>query len=74
MLVCNAIEPIYISLLIHVTHINVVLSTVRALSWVAEALHRQHDFWSRSVIKTAGTVFGALCLHLRCRLLILVCR
>ena len=26
------------------------------------------------VIKTARTVFGALCLHLRCCVLILVCR
>ena len=33
---------------------NVVLSTVRALSWVAETLHRLHDFWSRSATHTCA--------------------
>ena len=46
MLACNAIQLIFISLLNHLAHINVVLSTVRALSWVAETLHRLHDFRS----------------------------
>ena len=40
---------------------NVVLSTVRALSWVAETLHRLHDFWSRSATHTcAETLSGSL--------------
>ena len=47
MLACNAIELIFISLLNYLTHFNVVLRKVRALSWVAETLHRLHDFWSR---------------------------
>ena len=48
MLACNAILLIFISLLNYLTQFNVVLSTVRALSWVAETLRRLHDFWSRS--------------------------
>ena len=48
MLACNTIELNYTSLLNYLTHINVVLSTVRALSWVAETLHSLRDFCSRS--------------------------
>ena len=61
MLACNAIQLIFISLLNHLTHINVVLSTVRALSWVAETLHRLHDFWSQSATHAcAETLSGSL--------------
>ena len=38
----------FISLVNYLTQFNVVLSTVRALSWVAQTLHRLHDFSSRS--------------------------
>ena len=61
MLACNAIELIFISLLNYLTQFNVVLSTVRALSWVAETLHRVHDFWSRSATHAcAETLSGSL--------------
>ena len=61
MLACHAISLIFISLLNYLTQFNVVLSTVRALSWVAETLHRLHDFWSRSATHTcAETLSGSL--------------
>ena len=61
MLVCNAIQLIFISLPYRPTQFNVVLSTVRALSWVAETLHRLHDFWSRSATHAcAETLSGSL--------------
>ena len=61
MLACHAISLIFISLLNYVTQFNVVLSTVRAVSWVAETLHRLHDFWSRSATHTcAETLSGSL--------------
>ena len=61
MLGCNAIQLIFISLLSYLTQFNVVLSTVRALSWVAETLHRLHDFWSRSATHAcAETLSGSL--------------
>ena len=61
MLACNAIPLIFISLLNYLTQFNVVLSTVRALSWVAETLHRLHDFWSRSATHAcAETLSGSL--------------
>ena len=61
MLACNAIQLIFISLLNYLTQFNVVVSTVRALSWVAETLHRLHDFWSRSATHTcAETLSGSL--------------
>ena len=61
MLACHAISLIFISLLNYLTQFNVVLSTVRALSWVAETLHRLHDFWSWSATHTcAETLSGSL--------------
>ena len=61
MLACHAISLIFISLLNYLTQFNVVLSTVRALSWVAETLHRVHDFWSRSATHAcAETLSGSL--------------
>ena len=58
---CNAIQLIVISLLNYLTQFNVVLSTVRALSWVAETVHRLHDFWSRSATHAcAETLSGSL--------------
>ena len=61
MLACNAIGLIIISSPYRPTWFNVVLSTVRALSWVAETLHRLHDFWSRSAIHAcAETLSGSL--------------
>ena len=61
MLVCNAMSLIFISLLNYLTQLNVVLSTVHALSWVAETVHRLHDFWSRSATHAcAETLSGSL--------------
>ena len=61
MLACHAISLIFISLLNYLTQFNVVLSTVRALSWVAETLHRLHDLWSRSATHAfAETLSGSL--------------
>ena len=61
MLVCHAISLIFISLLNYLTQLNVVLSTVRALSWVPETLHRLHDFWPRSATHAcAETLSGSL--------------
>ena len=61
MLACNAISLIFISLLNYPTKFNVVLSTVRAPSWVAETLHRLHDFLSRSATHVcAETLSGSL--------------
>ena len=41
--------------------IQLVLSTVRALSWVAETLHRLHDFWSPSATHACPeTLSGSL--------------
>ena len=61
MLACHSISLIFISLLNYLTEFNVVLSTVRALSWVAETLHRLHDFWSRSATHAcAETLSGSL--------------
>ena len=61
MLACYALELIFISVLNYLTQLNVVLSTVRALSWVAETLHRLHDFWSRSATNVcAETLSGSL--------------
>ena len=40
---------------------GVVLSMVCALSWVAQILHRLHDFWSRSATHVcAETLSGSL--------------
>ena len=61
MLACNAIKLIFISLLNYLTQFNVVLSTARALSLVAETLHRLHDFWSPSATHAcAETLSGSL--------------
>ena len=61
MSVCDAISLIFICLLNYLTQFNVVLSTARALSWVAETLHRLHDFWSRSATHAcAKTLSGSL--------------
>ena len=50
--------PTYLN---YLTQFNVVRSTVRALSWVAETLHRLHDFWSRSATQAcAETLSGSL--------------